>query len=380
MSEPTHLTLQTEAEMDDDIGQAEVHQEPTRTERLLKEKNTTFNLQFGQTAAKLAANKSPNAVLQADLDQATAKIAELKAEMEKFENELFQTTQSVLSAINQQQRKASQQAAADYAQAKQSMIEELTAAQKKAFIQLEEAKSRFEAAKNKFDTELTTWQTQSSELLQNTEQIFSSQADKQEKAYTALHEKLSSLLPEASAVGIAAAFAEEKKDRKHAMAMHISMSYACIFLIFVIAYIYYVDNRSIIDSFFRMPTGEINYFACLVSFVKLLTLEVPLCWLATFAAKKAHQHQRIYEEYAHKYTAAMTYVGLCKETNENLDRYGEDAIKALTNGFRDAVFFNPSAAIDKKVEMDSPMALVDRLIEKVGQPVAEAIVSSKKQR
>lgn len=153
-----------------------------------------------------------------------------------------------------------------------------------------------------------------------------------------------------------------------------------VYFLFSLLHIYYVDNRSIIDSFFRMPTGEINYFACLVSFVKLLTLEVPLCWLATFAAKKAHQHQRIYEEYAHKYTAAMTYVGLCKETNENLDRYGEDAIKALTNGFRDAVFFNPSAAIDKKVEMDSPMALVDRLIEKVGQPVAEAIVSSKKQR
>lgn len=320
------------------------------------------------------------AALQAQLDQATTKIAELKAEMEKYGEELFHTTQTVLDAINQQQQKASQQAAADYAQAKQSMLEELTAAQKKAFIQLEEANSRFEAAKNKFDTELTTWQTQSSELLQNTEQIFSSQADKQEKAYTALHEKLSSLLPEASAVGIAAAFAEEKKDRKHAMTMHISMSYACIFLIFFIAYIYYVDNKIIIDSFFRMSTGEINHFACLVSFVKLITLEAPLCWLATFAAKKAHQHQRIYEEYAHKYTTAMTYVGLCKETKDNPDLYGEDAIKALTNGFRDAVFFNPSAAIDKKVEMENPMALVDRLIEKVGQPVAEAIVSSKRQR
>lgn len=324
--------------------------------------------------------RGENSALQAQLNQATAKIAELKSKMEKFEEEILSTTRTVLDEINQQQRKASQQATADYARTKQQMRDELAESQKKAFSALEEANSRFEAAKNKFDTELTTWQTQSSELLQNTEQIFSSQADKQEKAYTALHEKLSSLLPEASAVGIAAAFAEEKKDRKHAMAMHISMSYACIFLIFVIAYIYYVDNRSIIDSFFRMPTGEINYFACLVSFVKLLTLEVPLCWLATFAAKKAHQHQRIYEEYAHKYTAAMTYVGLCKETNENLDRYGEDAIKALTNGFRDAVFFNPSAAIDKKVEMDSPMALVDRLIEKVGQPVAEAIVSSKKQR
>lgn len=380
MSEPTHLTLQTEAEMDDDIGQAEVHQEPTRTERLLKEKNTTFNLQFGQTAAKLAANKSPNAVLQADLDQATAKIAELKAEMEKFENELFQTTQSVLSAINQQQRKASQQAAADYAQAKQSMIEELTAAQKKAFIQLEEAKSRFEAAKSRFDTELKTWQTQSSELLQKTEQIFSSQADKQKKDYTALHTKISSLLPKASAVGIAAAFADEKKSRQIAMWINLIISYVCILAIFLLAIFFYEENKDTISSILYAKNTAPDYFIFFITFAKLLTLEAPLCWLATFMAKKAHQNQRIYEEYAHKYTATMTYMGLCKETDENPGRYGEDAIKVLTNGFRDAVFFNPSAAIDKKVEMDSPMALVDRLIEKVGQPVAEAIVSSKKQR
>lgn len=318
--------------------------------------------------------------LQADLDQATAKIAELKAEVAKFEEEILRTTKMVLNAIDQRQQKASKQATDDYAQTKQRMLDELFEARKGTFLQLAEANSRFEAAKDKFDTELTTWQKQSSELLQKTEQTFSSQTEKHEKAYTALHEKLSSLLPEASAAGIAAAFAKEKKERKYAMAMHISLSYACIFFIFFIAYIYYIDNENIIASLFRMTTGETNYFACLLSFVKLLTLEAPLCWMATFAAKKAHQHQRIYEEYAHKYTAAMTYVGLCKETNENLDRYGEDAIKALTNGFRDAVFFNPSAAIDKKVEMDSPMALVDRLIEKVGQPVAEAIVSSKKQR
>lgn len=87
--------------------------------------------EFNYAPPQSATETDPNAALQAQLDQATAKIAELKAEMEKFEKELFHTTQSVLSAINQQQRTASQQAAADYAQAKQSMLEEFTAAQKK---------------------------------------------------------------------------------------------------------------------------------------------------------------------------------------------------------------------------------------------------------
>lgn len=190
------------------------------------------------------AKTNKNAALQAELEQTTAKIAELKAEVAKFEEEILRTTKMVLNAIDQRQQKASKQATDDYAQTKQRMLDELFEARKGTFLQLAEANSRFEAAKDKFDTELTTWQKQSSELLQKTEQTFSSQ----------------------------------------------------------------------------------------------------------------------------------------KETKDNPNFYGEDAIKALTNGFRDAVFFNPSAAIDKKVEMDSLMALVDRLIEKVGQPVAEAIVSSKKQR
>ena len=59
--------------------------------------------EFNYAPPQSAAETDPNAALQAQLDQATAKIAELKAEMEKFEKELFHTTQSVLSAINQQQ-------------------------------------------------------------------------------------------------------------------------------------------------------------------------------------------------------------------------------------------------------------------------------------
>lgn len=103
--------------------------------------------EFNYAPPQSAAETDPNAALQAQLDQATAKIAELKAEMEKFEKELFHTTQSVLSAINQQQRKASQQAAADYAQAKQSMLEELTTAQKKSFYTTGRGKQQIRGGK-----------------------------------------------------------------------------------------------------------------------------------------------------------------------------------------------------------------------------------------
>ena len=189
MSELHHQSIQTGAEAGKKNSlQAEHNQIPTPPLSLLQAMSTSSSLSSTRSTEML--RRGENSALQAQLNQATAKIAELKSKMEKFEEEILSTTRTVLDEINQQQRKASQQATADYARTKQQMRDELAESQKKAFSALEEANSRFEAAKNKFDTELTTWQTQSSELLQNTEQIFSSQADKQEKAYTALHESV----------------------------------------------------------------------------------------------------------------------------------------------------------------------------------------------
>ena len=122
--------------------------------------------------------------------------------------------------------------------------------------------------------------------------------------------------------------------------------------------------------------GVFNFF---VTFAKLLTIEAPLCWLATFTAKKAHQHHRVYEEYSHKYTAAMTYAGLCKETRDNPELYGKDSVKNLADGFRDAVYYNPSNEIDKKVELSSPLDIAESLVKSVGQQAAEVIVSKKGQ-
>ena len=57
--------------------------------------------EFNYAPPQSAAETDPNAALQAQLDQATTKIAELKAEMEKYGEELFHTTQTVLDAIRE---------------------------------------------------------------------------------------------------------------------------------------------------------------------------------------------------------------------------------------------------------------------------------------
>ena len=60
---------------------------------------------------------------------------------------------------------------------------------------------------------------------------------------------------------------------------------------------------------------------------------------------------------------------------------GKDAVKNLNEGFRHAVFRNPSSAIDKKIEdVGTPFELVERLILSVGQPAAEALIKSKEDK
>lgn len=60
------------------------------------------------------AKTNKNAALQAELEQTTAKIAELKAEVAKFEEEILRTTKMVLNAIDQRQQKASKQATQEW--------------------------------------------------------------------------------------------------------------------------------------------------------------------------------------------------------------------------------------------------------------------------
>lgn len=223
------------------------------------------------------------------------------------------------------------------------------------------------------------WQESSTNALDEFKAGSQDQLASQKENFSELKAKIESLLPEASAVGISQAFAQEKETRRSSMRVNLIFSYCCIALIFIVAIVYYINNSELFLGIFSHTTGNPDFAAHIIPFLKLLTLEAPLCWLATFAAKKAHQHQRIYEEYAHKYTAAMTYVGLCKETREHPDIYGQEAVKNLANGFRDAVFRNPSAEIDKKVESGSPLELAETLVKKVGQTAAEAMISKKSQ-
>lgn len=187
--------------------------------------------------------------------------------------------------------------------------------------------------------------------------------------YIDLKNKIESMLPNASAIGVAKAFADEMKKRQLNAVVHLAIFYSAIMAMILT-----------ISSFYVNLLGNPQEFT-FVNFFKLVSFEAPIAFLATFSAKKSHQNKRIYEEYAHKYTVAMTYVGLCKEIRTHEEIYGKEAVKNLNEGFRQAVFRNPSIAIDRKVEdLGTPFELVERLIRSVGQPAAEALIKDRENK
>ena len=101
MSELHHQSIQTGAEAGKKNSlQAEHNQIPTPPLSLLQAMSTSSSLSSARSTEML--RRGENSALQAQLDQATAKIAELKSKMEKFEEEILSTTQTVLDEITQQ--------------------------------------------------------------------------------------------------------------------------------------------------------------------------------------------------------------------------------------------------------------------------------------
>ena len=95
MSELHHQSIQTGAEAGKKNSlQAEHNQIPTPPLSLLQAMSTSSSLSSTRSTEML--RRGENSALQAQLNQATAKIAELKSKMEKFEEEILSTTRTVL--------------------------------------------------------------------------------------------------------------------------------------------------------------------------------------------------------------------------------------------------------------------------------------------
>lgn len=237
-------------------------------------------------------------------------------------------------------------------------------------------KTEIDNFKNETNTKITSFiserKIEIDSCIEQLNSSFVAAENKRQIEYENLKAEIVGLLPQASAVGISKAFSDEKKSHDDSMTWYRRAFILTILAMLIMPFIAY--KTGMIVNFFESQNQDIGLQKFFFSAIRLAAIELPLVWLATLMSKKIQQHQRIHEEYVHKYTAAMTFVGMSKEAKENTKIFGEDHIKKLTEGFRDAVYMNPSNTLDKDVKSESPLETMTSLVKDVGPEALKAMI------
>lgn len=284
---------------------------------------------------------------KAEIEEATVKITET----------ITSKNENAIKQINASQLKSIEKFEADYSK---------IAAELKTFAEEFESDS---ASNTKKHTEIingleTRFESELGEMASRNETSISSSLKKIKDDYGALKIKIEALLPEALAVGLASSFKDEMKFHRSS-----SLLYSAAFMASVMAM---VAVPCLLYHSKMINLSEIkNIEELFYTMVRIAAFEWPLVWLANLLSRKASQQQRIYEEYAHKYTAAMTYVGMRSEFMQEGASAESKEFMEFTKNFIRSVFLNPSSTLDKKVETQNPIENVIQHVHNTAEKIAE---------
>lgn len=295
---------------------------------------------------------------------------------EKFTNEqenLKEENNKIISEISDKFDKLSSSLREQIENSLNQMYQKISSEMSLKSTELDNHKKEVESQVKSF---INTRTTNIENILQQFNDQFMSHEEERILEYSNLKTQILSLLPQASAVGISKAYSDAKNAHEKSMTWY-RRAYICT-IIGMLALPFIAYHFGLITDFFELDNKEIGIQKFIFSAIRLAALELPLLWIANLMAKKIQQHQRIHEEYVHKYTAAMTFVGMSKEAKENTKIFGEDHVKKLTEGFRDAVYTNPSKTLDKEVKADSPIEIISSLVKEMGSEAVKTMVDNTK--
>jgi len=163
-----------------------------------------------------------------------------------------------------------------------------------------------------------------------------------EKKFSATKEKIDSLLPGASTVGIAEAFKNHKDSFKRPV-----LIWSLVFIGTLIVMIAYSLS---------IKSADINTFSDVwIQILNNLPFFLPAIWIAIYASKQQSQSKRLQQEYAFKEDVAKSYQGFKKEI-ENLDD-GPESNQLKLEFMENLVHIigeNPTSTLESKSHKDKP--------------------------
>lgn len=190
------------------------------------------------------------------------------------------------------------------------------------------------------------------ERLKQLELVEQTQTDK----YSALFDKIESLLPGATSAGLASAYKDMKESFDEPIKHWNWIFIGSVLLMFFATFISFVhfelaQNGSFVFSF--ADTASID--KTLNNLLYKIPLYGPLVWLAIFASKRRSEMQRLQQEYAHKEALAKSYDSY-KTQIEQLDKEDQKLLLKLLDSSIDTIANNASETLDGKHGDGTPFA------------------------
>ncbi|MBK6411454.1 MAG: hypothetical protein IPF78_17595 [Flavobacteriales bacterium] len=167
------------------------------------------------------------------------------------------------------------------------------------------------------------------------------QAKTQKEAFETRYKQIEDLLPGATAVGMAAAYREQKNANREPLWI-----WSGVFVVTMASMIWYTIAH------FEPAETIGGAFMRLLSHLPILAFSV---WLGVFAGKKVSQYFRLQQEYGHKESMAKSYVGFSREveklpTNARTEKLREEQLQNIVKMSAE----NPSETLDNGSHEEKP--------------------------
>lgn len=178
----------------------------------------------------------------------------------------------------------------------------------------------------------------------------------QNTKFKVLFDRIESLLPGATSVGLAKAYEDQKKSYSKPLRNWSGVFVATMIIMLSFGCYYFIEISK---------AEDLNLQKAIISLLSKLPFFIPTIWLALYASKKQSQYKRLQQEYAFKETFAKSYDGhkrqieaLAYEPNEQ-----KKLMEELLSHLVKITSQNPSSTLDYQNHNDQ--APLTKLMERI---------------
>ena len=299
--------------------------------------------------------------LQSEINSVRQNIIEQIEKNRKYESSYLENQISSLKKNNQEEFDLLKQSTID--QIEQYRISQSSLLDK----QLVNLKNELGAIKEKYTSEHVR-------LIEYHSSTFSDIETEYTNKLESLVNNAKDILGDASTYVLTTSFKEEKGARFKSLRWTLGAFCTVVFLMLLVPILLFNWGNLQIELWLQNP------MLFVFSLAKAISLEWPLIWVAGLLSKRMQLQQRVYEEYSYKYAAALSYSALRKD----IKAMGKDCegvansteLKGFTERLAEAIYLNPSAVFDQKIESGSPLDGALKIIDTLGVDRAQQIFSS----